>query len=88
MIAKTFKGLEEVLAKELIEIGANDVQIQRRAVSFLGNKEMLYKANLHLRTASRVLLPIASFKASNADEVYEKVKEQKNQSCFACLKDI
>ncbi len=75
MIAKTFKGLEEVLAKELIEIGANDVQIQRRAVSFSGNKEMLYKANLHLRTASRVLLPIASFKASNADEVYEKVKE-------------
>ena len=58
MLAKTFKGLEEVLAQELIELGANDVLIERRAVSFKGDKALLYKANLCLRTASRVLVPI------------------------------
>lgn len=74
MIAKTFLGLEEVLAKELIDLGANDVQIQRRAVSFTGDKALLYKANLYCRTASRILKPIITFNASNADEVYEQVK--------------
>ena len=75
MVAKTFKGLEEILATELVELGANNVQLQRRAVSFTGNLEMLYKANLHLRTASRVLKTIATFKAENPDEVYEQVKK-------------
>lgn len=75
MIAKTFRGLEEVLASELVALGANNVELQRRAVSFSGDKALMYKANLHLRTASRVLKPIASFKASNADEVYEEVKK-------------
>jgi len=74
MIAKTFKGLEEVLASELVSLGANNVQLQRRAVSFTGSIELMYRANLHLRTASRVLKPIASFVASNPDEVYEQVK--------------
>ena len=60
MVAKTFKGLEEVLAQELIALGANDVQLERRAVRFSGDKAMLYKANLCLRTASRVLVPIAT----------------------------
>ena len=62
MIAKTLKGLEEVLAQELTELGADEVQIQRRAVSFRGDKAMLYKANLWLRTALRVLVPVASGK--------------------------
>ncbi|MCR5049479.1 MAG: RNA methyltransferase [Paludibacteraceae bacterium] len=61
MVAKTFKGLEEVLAQELTELGANDVQIERRAVSFVGDKALMYRANLCLRTASRVLVPIAQF---------------------------
>ena len=74
MLAKTFKGLEEVLAGELIELGANDVQIQRRAVSFTGDKRMLYTANFCLRTASRVLVPIATFKAKKTDDIYEQVK--------------
>lgn len=75
MIAKTFKGLEEVLAKELVELGANEVEIGRRAVSFVGDQAMLYKANFCLRTASRVLKPIAQFRAKDADEVYEQVKK-------------
>ena len=75
MLAKTFKGLEEVLAGELVELGANDVQIERRAVSFSGDKRLLYTANMYLRTASRVLVPIATFRAKDADVVYEKAKE-------------
>ena len=83
MLAKTFKGLEEVLAQELIELGANDVLIERRAVSFRGDKALLYRANLCLRTASRVLVPIATgkFKIRNEkskikpeDWLYELVK--------------
>ena len=74
MIAKTFRGLEEVLATELVNIGANNVQLQRRAVSFTGDKALMYKANLCCRTASRILKPILTFDASNPDEVYEQVK--------------
>ena len=74
MIAKTFQGLEEILAEELIVLGANDVQIGRRMVSFSGDKEMMYKANFCLRTAIRILKPIKHFKAKDADEVYEQIK--------------
>ena len=75
LIAKTFQGLEEVLAQELIELGANDVQIGRRMVSFSGDQEMMYRANFCLRTAVRVLKPISHFRARNADDVYKAVKE-------------
>ncbi len=75
MTAKTFKGLEEILANELVALGANNVQIQRRAVSFTGDKRLLYKANFHLRTASRILVPIFTFTAKHADEVYDKLKK-------------
>ncbi len=74
MIAKTFQGLETVLAEELMNIGANDIQIGRRMVSFSGDKAMMYKANFCLRTAIRILKPIKNFKAKTADEVYEQVK--------------
>lgn len=75
MLAKTFKGLEEVLAGELIELGANNVQIERRAVSFTGDLRMLYTANFCLRTASRILVPIATFKAKKTDDIYEQAKQ-------------
>ncbi len=75
MIAKTFQGLETVLATELIDLGANNIQIGRRMVSFTGNQEMLYRANFSLRTAIRILKPIKHFRATTADEVYEAVKE-------------
>ena len=74
MLAKTFKGLEQVLAKELIELGANNVQTERRAVSFTGDLRMLYTANFCLRTASRILVPVATFKAKHTDTIYEQVK--------------
>lgn len=70
MTAKTYKGLETVLADELLAIGANNIQVGRRAVGFTGDLSILYKANLWLRTATRVLVPIAQFRAKDADEVY------------------
>ena len=63
LIAKTFQGLEEVLAEELTNLGANDIQIGRRMVSFTGDKEMMYKANFCLRTAIRILKPIKNFQS-------------------------
>lgn len=75
IIAKTFQGLEEVLAKELIGLGANNVELGRRMVAFTGDNEMLYKANFCTRTAIKVLKPIKEFKATEADEVYEAVKK-------------
>ena len=69
LIAKTFAGLEELLAKELNSIGAENVEIGNRMVSFQGDKEILYKANFCLRTAVKILMPIREFKAKDADEV-------------------
>lgn len=74
LIAKTFQGLEEVLAQELIELGANNVAIGRRMVSFTGDKAMMYRANFCLRTAIRILMPVKHFKAKDADEVYAAVR--------------
>ncbi len=73
LIAKTFKGLEEVLAAEINALGAGDVKILNRAVSFTGDKAMIYKANLHLRTALKILKPIAVFKAKNEVELYKGI---------------
>ena len=74
MIAKTFQGLEEILAEELTTLGANDIQIGRRMVSFTGDKRMMYKANFCLRTAIRILKPIKNFTAKDADEVYNQIQ--------------
>ena len=73
LIAKTFMGLEPILAQELTELGANDVQIGRRMVSFKGDKELMYRANFQLHTAIRILKPIIHFKARSADDVYNEV---------------
>lgn len=75
MVAKTLGGLEEVLAEELRGIGAENVEQGRRSVSFEGDLEIMYRANLQCRTALRILKPIFSFKANDPDELYERVKE-------------
>lgn len=72
IIAKTFQGLEDVLAEEIIKLGGENVEQGRRMVSFTGDMELLYKANLCCHTALRILKPIYKFTASNTDEVYEK----------------
>lgn len=74
MIAKTMAGLEDVLAEELTGLGANNLEIGKRMVSFEGDLAMLYKANIHCRTALRILRPVFEFKAKNTDEIYKRVK--------------
>lgn len=74
MVAKTMGGLEDVLARELADLGAADIATGRRMVAFRGDKALLYKANMHLRTALRVLKPFHSFRATDTDDLYEKVK--------------
>ncbi|HLS30406.1 MAG TPA: THUMP domain-containing protein [Flavobacteriaceae bacterium] len=73
MVAKTFAGLEAILAKELRLLGAGNIQPGIRVVSFEGDKGFMYKANLSLRTALRVLKPIAEFDVRSEDEFYRKI---------------
>ncbi len=75
IVAKTFMGLEPVLAKELAQLGAADIQTGRRMVSFKGDQELMYRANFQLHTAIRILKPIKHFRALSADDVYEGVKD-------------
>ena len=77
MLAKTLMGLENILAQELEEHGAEKVEIGKRAVSFQGDLRMLYKANLRLRTALKILVPIAEFEARDENDLYYAVKKIK-----------
>ncbi len=74
ILAKTSFGLEDVLVKELQDLGIKEIQKSNRAVSFKGNLESLYKANLWLRTANRLIVPIQTFSISSVDDLYNKIK--------------
>ena len=74
MKATTLHGLEDTLANELLKLGARDIEPFKRGVSFTGDKGFMYKANLCLRTALKILVPIYSFTASNEHEFYDKMK--------------
>ncbi|RLD19211.1 MAG: class I SAM-dependent RNA methyltransferase, partial [Bacteroidetes bacterium] len=74
IIAKTLFGLEEVLADEIRKLGGTDIQILTRAVRYTGDQELLYKSNYMLRTAIRILKPIASFRIFNDHQLYRYVK--------------
>lgn len=73
MIAKTMFGLEEVLAEELEQLGAEEITPVTRAVTFVGTMETLYKANYCCRTALAILKPFAEFEANNDKELYDNV---------------
>ena len=75
LLAKTFAGLEPVLAKELEDLGAENVKQLKRAVSFEGDHKTLYRANLELHTALRILLPIKKFRAPHEESFYKQVKK-------------
>jgi putative N6-adenine-specific DNA methylase len=70
-VAKTLYGLEKVLAGELINIGAEDVQALNRAVLFNGDKSLLYRVNYCVRTALSVLMPVADFRIRSKDDLYK-----------------
>lgn len=75
MIAKTFHGLENVLAAEVKALGGLEIEIAKRAVRFSGDLKILYKANLYLRTALRILVELTTYEAANEDALYEGARE-------------
>jgi len=74
MIAKTIYGLEETLAAELLRLGAQNIETHNRAVSFTGDKGFMYKANLCLRTALRILVPVETFTVSDEQSLYDAIQ--------------
>ena len=75
MIAKTFEGLEGVLAQELASIGAEEVEVITRGVKFTGDKRLLYRANYQLRTTLRILVPVSGFYAADENMLYDGVRQ-------------
>ena len=71
MVAKTFYGFEEILAKELGVLGAQEIKPGNRMVSFVGDLGFLYKANLSLRTALKILKPIHTGRVANEEALYQ-----------------
>ncbi|WP_445755917.1 THUMP domain-containing class I SAM-dependent RNA methyltransferase [Polaribacter sp.] len=77
MVATTIFGLENVLADELRNLGAQDVVEGIRSVSFKGDKGFMYKANIALRTAVRILKPIKVTKIYDEEDLYDAIKKIK-----------
>lgn len=75
IIATTQFGLEEILATELRQLGAQNIIMATRAVEFTGDKRLLYEANLWCRTAIRILVPFADFYARDEEELYQRVSK-------------
>ena len=75
MVAKTFQGLEEVLAQEIRSLGVQDIEILNRAVRFKGDLKAMYAANYRLRTALKVLVEVESFPAKNEFELYQDIQK-------------
>jgi putative N6-adenine-specific DNA methylase len=73
-VAKTMQGLAPVVSRELLKIGAREIEEHHRAVSFVGDLGTLYKANYMLRTALRILFPIAELEVNNEKELYEAIR--------------
>ena len=73
--ATTLYGLEEVLAEELRSLGALDIEVLNRAVQYKGDLALMYKSNLMLRTAVKILRPISTFRAFNEDQLYQHVRK-------------
>ncbi|CAH1000367.1 Ribosomal RNA large subunit methyltransferase L [Neolewinella maritima] len=70
----TLAGLEEVLADELTDLGLTDVEIGRRVVTGTGDLALVYRANLELRTALRVLINIDAFRVDREQELYDRLR--------------
>lgn len=75
MLAKTFYGMEKILAAELKQLGATNIREGNRLVYFKGDKGFMYKANLCLRTAIKILKPFHDFRASNESELYDQIHQ-------------
>jgi len=74
LVAKTFAGCESILAEELVQLGATNIRELTRAVEFEGDQALMYKANLHCRTALRILKPYTTFEASDEEMLYDNIQ--------------
>jgi putative N6-adenine-specific DNA methylase len=74
MVAKTLFGMEDVLANELSELNAQDIRILNRAVSFTGDKKLMYRANYHLRMALKILVPISESELTDEKDLYAYIR--------------
>lgn len=74
LIAKTFAGCEAILSQELEALGATETRILTRAVEFEADPALMYKANLHCRTALRILKPMYHFEASDETMLYNEIR--------------
>jgi putative N6-adenine-specific DNA methylase len=86
MVAKTYSGLEPVLAQELVALGVTEIRELSRGVQFMGDEAAMYAANLRLRTATRVLVLVDRFRARNEENLYRSVL-QTDWSALIGLKD-
>ncbi len=75
IVVSTYAGLEELLAKELRQLGGRDVEIHTRAVSCVGDKGFMYKVNFCSRLALRVMVSLTSFSIKDGDDLYREVAE-------------
>lgn len=75
MTATTQFGLEEILAEELYQLGAKNIEVGSRAVRFMGDNKLMYEANLWCRTAVRILKPFANFPARDEKDLYKQVQK-------------
>ncbi len=81
-IAKTLKGLEQIVKQELADLGIPKCRVTNRAIEFHATKEQMYACNYHLRSAISILKPMFSFKAKNENELYDRVKEIEWEKIF------
>ncbi|MAW64993.1 MAG: RNA methyltransferase [Flavobacteriales bacterium] len=75
IVAKTFSGLEDLLAQEIKKAGGRNINSIKRGVKFDGDEEVLYRCILSLRTVLRLLVPVFKFKAHTEKDLYFKVKK-------------
>lgn len=88
LVAKTFFGLEEVLKKELQDLGADQIKVENRAVSFQGDWDLVYKANVAIRTAIAIILPLKKFKINTETDLYKEASKMNWEAFFDVDKTI
>lgn len=75
LIATSTFGVESVVADELRALGYTDLTVENGKISFVGDERDIARCNLWLRTADRVLLKMAEFKATSFEELFQGTLE-------------
>lgn len=74
LIATAPMGLEAVVAREVKDLGYEDVMVENGRVTFTGDELAICRANLWLRTSDRILIKMGEFQARTFDELFEGTK--------------